>query len=61
MLNQINIIQFLFFSGIDDIVLSYMISVLETLGMEQDEANFDACEFSEVMSAYMPGFSEIDR
>ncbi|XP_078000524.1 CUE domain-containing protein 2-A-like [Glandiceps talaboti] len=41
---------------VDDIVLSYLVSVLEDLGCEDD---FDVDEFTEMMEAYIPGFTEI--
>jgi len=47
-------------SGIDEIVLSYVVSILEDVdtGDAFDEA-FDVEEFSEMMDAYLPGFAQI--
>nr|XP_034994197.1 CUE domain-containing protein 2 isoform X2 [Zootoca vivipara] len=48
-------------SGLDDIVFSYMASVLEGLGShELFEENFDMDTFMEMMGAYIPGFAEIN-
>lgn len=48
-------------SCIDDIVLSYMTSVLEDLGAEENfEEHFDVEEFVEMMGAYFPGFTDIE-
>lgn len=50
------------FSSVDEIVLSYMISILEELGSDGggDDA-FDVEDFTEMMAAYLPGFDDIDR
>lgn len=46
---------------IDDIVLSYVISILEDLGdSENAEENIDVDQFIEMMDAYIPGFAEIN-
>lgn len=48
-------------SDIDDIVLSYVISILEDLGdSENAEENIDVDQFIEMMDAYIPGFAEIN-
>lgn len=48
-------------SNIDEIVLSYVISILEDLGdSEQAEENIDVDQFTEMMDAYIPGFAEIE-
>jgi hypothetical protein len=48
------------FSSIDDIVLNYMISILEDLGSpDATEESFDVDSFSEMMDAYLPGFCNI--
>ena len=49
-------------SAIDEIVLSYMVSILEELGSDAsaDDA-FDVESFTEMMDAYLPGFAEINR
>ncbi|XP_033003932.1 CUE domain-containing protein 2 [Lacerta agilis] len=48
-------------SGLDDIVFSYMASVLEGLGSHESfEENFDMDTFMEMMGAYVPGFAEIN-
>ncbi|XP_006812547.1 CUE domain-containing protein 2-A-like [Saccoglossus kowalevskii] len=44
-------------STIDDIVLSYLVSVLEDLDTEDE---FDVDEFTEMMEAYIPGFADIN-
>ena len=49
-------------SGIDEIVLSYMVSILEELGTEDSlDDVFDVEAFTDMMEAYMPGFAQIDR
>ncbi|XP_073240099.1 CUE domain-containing protein 2-A-like [Porites lutea] len=45
-------------SCIDDIVLGYIVSVLEQLG---EDEQFDEEEFAEIMDAYIPGFDTINR
>lgn len=45
-------------SSVDDIVLGYIVNVLEQLG-EDDE--FDVDDFSEIMTAYIPEFDEVNR
>ena len=53
--------NFLLFSAIDEIVLSYMVSILEELGSEAAaEDAFDVEQFTEMMDAYIPGFAEMD-
>ena len=52
----------MYFSNIDEIVLSYVISILEDLGdSDQAEENIDVDQFTEMMDAYIPGFAEINR
>lgn len=51
----------LFNRTIDDIVLSYVVSILEDVGSDDDPESFDVEGFSEVMEAYIPGFGEIDK
>ncbi|KAG8190958.1 hypothetical protein JTE90_010822 [Oedothorax gibbosus] len=47
-------------SSIDEIVLSYIIGVLESLGSaDVPEDVFDVDEFAEMMTAYIPAFSNI--
>jgi hypothetical protein len=47
--------------AIDDIVLSYVVSILEELGTDVDSPeSFDGDGFSEMMEAYIPGFGSID-
>lgn len=47
--------------AVDEIVLSYVISILEDLGDDQNaEENIDVDQFTEMMDAYIPGFSSID-
>lgn len=48
-------------SDIDEIVLNYMISILEDLGdSENAEENIDVDQFIEMMDAYIPGFASIN-
>ena len=42
---------------VDDIVLSYVVGVLEDLG--EDEDGFDVEGFTEMLAAYSPEFAEI--
>jgi hypothetical protein len=50
----------LFHSSIDEIVLSYVVSILEDLGTEASiEEAFDVEGFCEMMAAYFPEFSAI--
>jgi hypothetical protein len=50
----------LFYSSIDEIVLSYVVSILEDLGTEASvEEAFDVEGFCEMMAAYFPEFSTI--
>lgn len=57
--------SFFFFctsSAMDDVIFSYMTSVLEELGTpESFEENFDMDTFVEMMEAYIPGFADINR
>ncbi|XP_066998956.1 CUE domain-containing protein 2-A [Anabrus simplex] len=47
-------------SSIDEIVLSYVVSILEDLGTEDSvQEAFDVEEFCEMMAAYFPEFSTI--
>ena len=46
------------YSLTDEVVVSYVIGVLETL---DDKECFSLEEFIEVMAAYVPGFEMIDR
>ncbi|GIY18345.1 hypothetical protein CEXT_410731 [Caerostris extrusa] len=49
-------------SSIDEIVLSYIIGALETLGSaDSPEDVFDVDEFTEMMTAYIPAFLNIQR
>ncbi|CAH1800069.1 unnamed protein product [Owenia fusiformis] len=48
-------------SSIDEIVLSYMVGILEELGDANGTMdNFDVEDFTEMMTAYLPGFEGID-
>ncbi|XP_052810489.1 CUE domain-containing protein 2-like [Mya arenaria] len=48
-------------SDVDEIVLSYVLSILEDLGDgASPEEDIDVDQFIEVMDAYIPGFGEID-
>jgi len=49
-------------SALDEVLLSYIIAVLEDLGSQESvEENFDIEVFTEMLEAYIPGFAEIDR
>ncbi len=49
-------------STLDDVILSYITGVLEDLGSQEGvEENFDVEVFVEMLEAYIPGFSNIDR
>jgi len=49
-------------SDIDEIGLSYMVSILEELGSADSmEDIFEVEQFIEMMEAYLPGFGQIDR
>jgi len=43
---------------VDDIVLGYIVNVLEQLGEDQE---FDVDDFVEIMAAYIPGFDTVSR
>ncbi|KAG7262372.1 hypothetical protein CRUP_002410 [Coryphaenoides rupestris] len=48
-------------SALDEVLLSYIIAVLEDLGSQESvEENFDIEVFTEMLEAYIPGFAEID-
>ncbi|XP_010587331.1 CUE domain-containing protein 2 isoform X2 [Loxodonta africana] len=50
------------FSGLDDVIFSYVLGVLEDLGPSgPSEENFDMEAFTEMMEAYVPGFAHIPR
>jgi len=47
---------------VDDVVLQYMVSILEELGNSAvSEDLFDVEQFTEMMEAYLPGFQAVDR
>ena len=48
-------------STLDEIVLNYVATVLESLAMESGklEGSFDVEEFCEMLTAYFPGFESI--
>ena len=48
-------------SNLDDIVLNYVAEVLGDLGRGEGESSFDMDQFSEMISAYVPEFSCIER
>lgn len=51
-----------YFRDIDDIVLSYVISILEDFGDDSNvEENIDVDQFVEMMEVYILGFGNIDR
>lgn len=45
-------------SSVDDIVLSYIVNVLEQIGEDQE---FGVDDFAEIMAAYIPGFDTVSR
>ena len=50
------------YSDIDDVVLQYMVSILEELGNSAASDDlFDVEQFTEMMEAYLPGFQSVDR
>ncbi|XP_058527438.1 CUE domain-containing protein 2 [Ochotona princeps] len=49
-------------SGLDEVIFSYVLGVLEDLGPSgPSEENFDMEAFTEMMEAYVPGFACIPR
>lgn len=49
-------------SGLDEVIFSYVLGVLEDLGPAgPSEENFDMEAFTEMMEAYVPGFAYISR
>ncbi|KAF6108136.1 CUE domain containing 2 [Phyllostomus discolor] len=49
-------------SGLDEVIFSYVLGVLEDLGPSgPSEENFDMEAFIEMMEAYVPGFTHIPR
>ncbi|XP_004478916.1 CUE domain-containing protein 2 [Dasypus novemcinctus] len=49
-------------SGLDEVIFSYVLGVLEDLGPSGlSEENFDMEAFTEMMEAYVPGFAHIPR
>lgn len=49
-------------SGLDEVIFSYVLGVLEDLGPSgPSEENFDMDSFTEMMEAYVPGFAHIPR
>ncbi len=52
----------LYFSCVDEVVLTYLLSILDDLGDTSNaEENVDAEHFCEMMAAYVPGFEKISR
>lgn len=50
------------YSGLDEVIFSYVLGVLEDLGPSgPSEENFDMEAFIEMMEAYVPGFANIPR
>ena len=46
----------------DDVVLQYMVSILQELENSAASADlFDVEQFTEMMEAYLPGFQAVDR
>ncbi|XP_019580564.2 CUE domain-containing protein 2 [Rhinolophus sinicus] len=49
-------------SGLDEVIFSYVLGVLEDLGPSgPSEENFDMEAFTEMMEAYVPGFAHIPK
>ncbi|XP_042545176.1 CUE domain-containing protein 2 isoform X1 [Dipodomys spectabilis] len=49
-------------SGLDEVIFSYVLGVLEDLGpLGPSEENFDMEAFIEMMEAYVPGFAHIPK
>ncbi|XP_012873089.1 PREDICTED: CUE domain-containing protein 2 isoform X2 [Dipodomys ordii] len=49
-------------SGLDEVIFSYVLGVLEDLGpLGPSEENFDMEAFTEMMEAYVPGFAHIPK
>ncbi len=46
-------------SSIDDVILGYLVDVLSTLG--EEDSSFDVDQFVEMMTAYIPDISSVDR
>ena len=50
------------YSSIDEIVLNYLVSILEHLGSGQAvEEDFDVDDFCQMMQAYLPEFDVTDK
>ena len=47
------------YRNIDEIVLSYVVDILEGVG--EEESSFDVDQFVEMISAYVPEFAEVER
>ena len=48
------------YSALDDVVLDYVVEVLTNLG-DADESSFDVDQLCEMIAAYVPEFSQVDR
>jgi len=49
-------------SDVDDVLLQYIVSILEELGSSAaSEDLLDMDQFTEMMEAYLPGFQAVDR
>ena len=49
-------------SNVDEVMLSYVAEVLSGLGEEEgEETSFDVEQFSEMISAYVPEFTTVER
>ena len=63
--NHLLNIYFIFFdsSHVDEIVLEYVVSILEELGSDEEgqEDLFDVESFSEMLTAYFPDFATISH
>ena len=51
------------FRCLDDIIIGYMVSILEELGQNPNdfETTFDLDDFTGMMTEFIPGFQHIDR
>ena len=57
--NYIESIYFHNFSAIDEIVLSYVLGIIECLDVHDVDETEDVEPFAEMMEAYLPGFEAI--
>ena len=51
---------YLLCSALDDVILDYVVEVLTNLG-DADENSFDVDQLHEMIAAYVPEFTQVDR